>query len=305
LGSKAFSTAVALLLLATLAGAGCASSGEPAAGDRLLSRTKFEERLRRSCSFHLGSPIRFSSTRTWAEFVRLQEESNADLRSFLEEARELDTGGHMGEDFADVLELSTSLAEVTDTVLMASKQNPDEYFPANVERTKLAEDLFFKIRFAELPWECQWLDQYNVLWSRFFARAEDACFRFHDDVVELIAEAFEGPGDRLSVISPELAHAFRDRLTELVSDIARAMPGMMPSGAIARMLSMYSQAATLIGYIEDASLEADRERVRRHFRSYIRLIIKANRIASSYNLNYCPAGITQEITPEPAPDLRV
>jgi hypothetical protein len=297
---------IVLLLVAALVGSACASSGETGsgAGDRVLSRADFEEKLRKSCSSHLGSPARWGGTKTWTEFVRLQEESNADLRSFLEEARGLETGGDLGDDFADVLELSTSLVEVTETVLKASERNPAEYFPANVERTKLAEDLFFKIRFAELPWECQWLDQYNVLWSRFFARAEDACYRFHDDVVALIAEAYDGPGDP-SVITPEVAHAFRDRLTELVSDIARGMPGMMPGGAIARMLSMYSQAATLIGYIEDASRDADRERVRRHFRSYIRLIVKANRIADDYHLYYCPAGITQEITPEPAPDLRV
>jgi hypothetical protein len=296
-----------LLLVATVAGAGCTSSDDsrPEAGDQPLSRTEFEEKLRRSCSSHLGAPARFSDAKTWARFVRLQEESNADLLSFLEEVQDLETGGDMAEDFAEVLVLSTSLAEATETVLEASERSPAEYFPANVERTKLAEDLFFKIRFAELPWECQWLDQNNVMWSRFFASAEDACFRFHGDVVELMAEAFEGPGGRRPAIGPELADAFRDRLTRLVSDIGTAMPGATQGGAVTRMLSMYSHAATLIGYIEDASRDADRERVRRHFRSYVRLIVKANKIAESYNLHYCSAGITQELAPEPAPDLRV
>jgi hypothetical protein len=305
-GSAASRIVMVLLLVATVAGAGCTSSDEsrPEAGDRLLSRTEFEEKLRRACSSHLSPPARFSDTKTWAQFVRLQEESNADLLSFLEVVKDLETGGDMGENFAEVLELSTSLAEATKTVLEASERSHAEYFSANVERTKLAEDLYFKIRFAELPWACQWLDQNNVLSSRFFARAQEACFHFHDDVVELLAEAFEGPGGRSPVIGPEFAHAFRDRLTQLVSDIGTAVPGTMHGGGVTRMLSMYSHAATLIGYIEDASRDADRERVRKHFRSYVRLIVRANRIAKTYNLHYCTAGITQEVTPEPAPDLK-
>ena len=305
-GSAASRIVMVLLLVATVAGAGCTSSDEarPEAGDRLLSRTEFEEKLRKACSSHLGRPTRLSDTKTWSQFVRLQEESNADLLSFLDEVQDLETGGDMAEDFAEVLELSTSLAQATQTVLEASEGSPAEYFPANVERTKLAEDLYFKIRFAELPRECQWLDQNNVLVSRFFARAGEACFRFYDDIVELLGEA-EGPGGRSPVIGPEVAHAFRDRLTRLVSDIGTAIPGTMRGGAVSSMLSMYSHAATLIGYIEDASRDADRKRVRRHFRSYARLIVKANRIAETYNLHYCSAGITQEVTPEPAPDLRV
>jgi hypothetical protein len=305
-GSAASRIVLVLLLVTTVAGAGCTSRDEsgPEADDRLLSRTDFEEKLRRSCSSHLGPPARFSDTKTWAQFVHFLEDSNADLLSFLEEVKDLETGGDIAEDFADVLELSTSLAEATQTFLEASERSPAEYFPANVERTKLAEDLFFRIHFSELPWECQWLDWDNVQLSHFFARAEDACLRYYNDVVELLADAFDGPGGRSPAIGPELAHAFRDRLTRLVLDIANAMPGMMKGGAVARMLSMYSHAATIIGYIEDASRDADREWVRRHFRSYVRLIVKANRIAKRYNLHYCYAGTTQELAPEPAPDLR-
>lgn len=276
---------------------GSASEAEP------LSGSEYSTTMAELCASHFVDIERSTVKVSYREFRRMQETNMDTLADFVEEAKTVIPPADGHEDHSKLLAGTSDLIEATENVFAVPADSPGEHFAAETERADSAEQLWYTTDFADLPVDCNWQDEFEVLNARFFAEANESCFSFHEDVSVMFKEEVDTLEQEGQAFGLGFSRSFQARLERMVSDLNAGIPGALVNGPVSHMLAMYSQGASTLGTVRSALKRGDEDAALSELEYYIKVTTRANRIAERFGLAFCVATVTTDLKPGPKPKI--
>lgn len=223
--------------------------------EQALTEDAYLERVDDLCTYQSEVVKLAQSADSREEFVQALASHFDETITFIESLKKLAPPAAYEEDHSAFIAHQEELQEIDELLNQLPRSDAPSVLAALARRAEIAEEVHYVVKFSELPSNCLFQREEEVLTVGFFTQANLSCFNFATDLAVLFQQ--EANQQRQRSFGAEFIGLVHDRAEQLITELDTAVPDVSGFKKIFNMITLYSTGVESLGNLQQALARDD------------------------------------------------